>query len=426
MTKTSLPAIKLDGASKTFPLYASPLRQMLGYIGIGKRNVSSKLALDNISLEIGHGERVGIVGHNGSGKTTLLRLIIGYTQATSGTVVIDGDVQALMQTGYGFNDDLTGLENIRNALVYNGVSTADAQIAEEEIIDFVELGEFLHHPLKTYSLGMRARLEFAAATAISPDVLAIDEVLGAGDGYFVRKCALRMRHLMSKTTLLLVSHSLDQIREYCDRVIWLDGGKIRADGPVAETLQQYREYMNAQSERRFSESEAAGGKSTHNPAAPPPQLFDKIRALFSLTDPQAPFIREFSYANGESAKTLDIGAKLSLHLSTNDTPGLQPVILGFTDQGAFIFEFEINADGQSASPSTILNAERLGVGVGSYVLFPALRDPVVKRIVQVSNHPLNLQMAQTNWSDPPLVHLDGQWHSGNARVAIASKISGWV
>lgn len=426
MTNKTVPAIKLDCVSKAFPLYAGPLRQMLGYLGMGKRNVPRKLAIDNLTLEIGHGERVGIIGHNGSGKTTLLRLIIGYTQATSGTVAIDGEVQALMQTGYGFNDDLTGLENIRNALVYNGLSTVDARLAEEEIIDFVELGEFLHHPLKTYSLGMRARLEFAAATAINPDVLAIDEVLGAGDGYFVRKCAHRMQQLMSSTTLLLVSHSLNQIREYCDRVIWLDGGKIRADGPVAETLLQYSEYMNAQSDRRFSENESARAKGAENIATPSSQLFNKVRTLFSLENPQTAFVSEFCFADGESVKTLEIGAKLALRLSTNAIDGLQPIILGFTDHGAFIFELEISTEEGNNSSSKTLVIERFGVGVGSYMLFPALRHPEDNRIVQIANNPLNVQMAQANWSDPPLVHLDGQWLSGAANIAIKSKISGWV
>ena len=243
------PAVQLRDAGKRFALYGSPLRQMLGYLGVGTRGVAYKQAVDGVYLTIAHGEKVGVIGHNGSGKTTLLRLITGYTRPTSGRVEVDGTIQALMQRGYGFNDALSGLENIRNALVYNGLPASMLAEAEADIVDFVELGEFLHHPVKTYSLGMRARLEFAAATAIHPDVLVIDEVLGAGDGYFVHKSARRMRQLVADTTLLLVSHSLDQIREYCDRVLWMDGGRLREDGPVDQVLGNYRRYMSERSAR---------------------------------------------------------------------------------------------------------------------------------------------------------------------------------
>ena len=190
MKKDQKPAVQLRNVSKRFPLYGSALRQMLGYLGIGANNVRYKKAIDGMNLTIDHGEKVGVVGHNGSGKTTLLRLINGFTSPTSGEIVADGSIQSLMQRGYGFNDALSGIENIRNSLVYNGLPAEALATAEADIIDFVELGDFLSHPVKTYSLGMRARLEFAAATAIYPDVLVIDEVLGAGDGYFVHKSVL--------------------------------------------------------------------------------------------------------------------------------------------------------------------------------------------------------------------------------------------
>ena len=172
-----------------------------------------------------------------------MRIIAGLTQPSSGKIKSKGDIQSLFQSGFGFNKDLTGLQNIKNALIYNGFSPKKNKSKITEIIDFVELDQFINYPIKTYSLGMLARLEFAAATSLEPNCLIIDEVLSAGDGYFVNKCSTRMRNLVSNTTLLLVSHSLDQIKEYCDRVIWLDNGLLRKDGPTDQVLAEYRNHM---------------------------------------------------------------------------------------------------------------------------------------------------------------------------------------
>jgi ABC-type polysaccharide/polyol phosphate transport system ATPase subunit len=422
--------VRLDAVSKRFPLYGSPLRQMLGYVGLGSRGVRHKQALDNISLTIGHGERVGVVGHNGSGKTTLLRLIIGHTRPTSGRVLVDGTVQALMQTGYGFNDDLTGLENIRNALVYNGLPASAMAEAEADIVEFVELGEFIDHPLKTYSLGMRTRLEFAAATAIQPDVLVIDEVLGAGDGYFARKCVQRMRRLVSETTLLLVSHSLDQIREYCDRVLWLDGGRLREDGPVAEVLDRYRRHMAEQSARLRAPSvprtvkAAAGGAHS--------ALLAKTRALFKM-GAAGTAVRDsgrivaFGFADtAQVACAMETGEALALRLTVEAARAVQPVVLGMSEHGAFVFELEAGGTLPPGRHAVTLRNPRLGVGVGHYVLVPALRDAESGRVTVIGECILALQMVTTNWSDPPLVHLDGRWQSGAARTPLGSKVSAWV
>ena len=426
MTAARTPAVRLEAVSKRFPLYGSPLRQMLGYVGLGARNVRHKLALDNINLAIGHGERVGVVGHNGSGKTTLLRLIIGHTRPTGGRVLVDGTVQALMQTGYGFNDDLTGLENIRNALVYNGLPAQAMAEAEADIVEFVELGEFIHHPLKTYSLGMRARLEFAAATAIRPDVLAIDEVLGAGDGYFVRKCVERMRRLVSNTTLLLVSHSLDQIREYCERVVWLDGGRLREDGPAAEVLERYRRHMAGHSARLLAPPapravQAAAGGGAH--AA----LLAKVHDLFGMGTVGADRIVDFGFADAmQAAGTMETGEALALRLTVEAARPVRPVVLGMSEHGALVFELEGGVTLPAGRHAVALRNPRLGVGVGHYVLVPALRDAGSGRVVDIGESVLDLQMAASNWSDPPLVHLDGKWTSGAARTPIDGKVSAWV
>jgi lipopolysaccharide transport system ATP-binding protein len=242
-------AVWLQKVSKTYRLYANRRQMVLDRLGFYRLmswlepSFREFVALDGIDLTIRKGERVGIIGRNGAGKTTLLKLIIGNFMPTGGRVEIHGTVQALMQTGLGFHPDFTGYENIKGALVYNGLSGDELEAAVEDIVEFVELGEFLHQPLQTYSLGMGTRLQFAVATAIKPDILVIDEVLGAGDGYFAGKSAHRMRQLTSNCTLLLVSHSLAQVLQFCDRVVWMDQGTIRMDGEALSVVRAYEEHI---------------------------------------------------------------------------------------------------------------------------------------------------------------------------------------
>lgn len=424
MKQQRKPAVELRNVSKQFPLYGSALRQMLGYLGIGARNVRYKQAIDGINLTIGHGEKVGVVGHNGSGKTTLLRLITGFTRPTSGEIVADGSIQALMQRGYGFNDALSGIENIRNALVYNGLPAEVMAAAEVDIVDFVELGEFLHHPVKTYSLGMRARLEFAAATAIHPDVLVIDEVLGAGDGYFVHKCARRMRQLVEDTTLLLVSHSLDQIREYCDRVIWIDRGRLREDGPVDQVLANYRRYMSEQSATLKTAAPTAAQASVT--ARQHERLIEKVTVMLGASVSEGA-IEHFSFSGDEyPCLSIETGDPLALRLTAVLKQPMRPVILGMTADGGFVFEMEFEQTLPPGRHEIVMRARKTEVGVGNYVLIPALRDFENPTVITIGQQHLELHMAVTNWSDPPLVHLDGEWRSGVSQQPITSKVSAWV
>ena len=255
-------AISLTGVTKTYRLYGSLKDQALDVLGLSRlrfwrrpRYVSYP-ALDGIDLAVARGERLGIVGRNGAGKTTLLKLITGNFAPTSGVVRVNGTVQALMQTGLGFHPEFTGHENVRSALLYNGLSRAETEAAIEDVIAFAELGDFLDQPLKTYSLGMQSRLMFAAATAVRPDIVIIDEVLGAGDAYFSAKSAQRMHALAaSGCTLLLVSHSMQQVLQFCDRAVWIESGRIVKEGPALAVVKGYEEYT----QKLERESAAQGG-----------------------------------------------------------------------------------------------------------------------------------------------------------------------
>lgn len=242
-------AIELRGVNKEYRLYGSRVDQALDVTGLARwmfwRKPEFRLfrALQGIDLRIAHGERVGVIGRNGAGKTTLLKLVSGNFTPSQGTVQVNGSVQALMQVGMGFHDEFSGRENIHASLQYSGLSESARDVAVRDIVDFVELGEFLDQPIKTYSLGMRARLQFAAATAVQPDILIIDEVLGAGDAYFAGKSSMRMKKLTSSgCTLLLVSHAMDQVLQFCSRAIWIEEGRIAMDGPAIDVVRAYEEF----------------------------------------------------------------------------------------------------------------------------------------------------------------------------------------
>ena len=249
-------AVTLNDVSKIYRMYSNPTDRALDVLGLSRftfwRNIEYQNfpALDAISLTVAHGERIGLVGANGAGKTTLLKLLTGNFAGTSGTVEVDGRVQALMQVGLGFHPEFTGYENVCSSLLYNGLEPDQLEDAAAEVIDFVELGDFIHQPVKTYSLGMRARLQFATATAIRPDILIIDEVLGAGDAYFAAKSSDRMEKLTrSGCTLLLVSHSMQQVLQFCERVVWLDAGRIVEDGDALSVVRDYEAHIH---QRRVS------------------------------------------------------------------------------------------------------------------------------------------------------------------------------
>lgn len=245
------PAIQLEHVSKSYRLYGSQHEQMMDVLGLNrlfgrpKQQAREFKALDDISLTVPRGHRIGIIGRNGAGKTTLLKLIGGNFAPSSGTIEVNGTLQALMNVGVGFHPEFTGTENVRAALQYNGLPKNEFEAAMADVIDFCELGEFIDQPFKTYSLGMQARLMFATATAIHPDILIIDEVLGAGDAYFITKSRKRMEKLVrSGATMLLVSHSTSQVLELCQEAIWLEQGKIRMQGDAFLVVKAYEEFMH--------------------------------------------------------------------------------------------------------------------------------------------------------------------------------------
>lgn len=243
-------AIQLQDVSKSFPLYSKKRHAFLhqnlpSWFPFHVTPQAEHHALKNIDLSIIKGERIGIVGRNGAGKTTLLKLISGSLSPTSGKLKVSGSVQALMQSGLGFHSDYTGRLNISAALQYNGLTPSEEADALEDIIDFCELGAFIDQPYKTYSLGMQGRLQFAVSTAIKPEILVIDEVLGSGDMYFAAKSARRLEEMTSNgCTLIVVSHDLSQIIRFCNRALWINEGSIVADSDPQEIINKYEVFSH--------------------------------------------------------------------------------------------------------------------------------------------------------------------------------------
>ncbi|MBQ7346750.1 MAG: ABC transporter ATP-binding protein [Clostridia bacterium] len=197
-------------------------------------------ALENVSFEIKKGEVVGIVGNNGAGKSTLLKVISGILKPTKGNVELRGNVVPMLELGSGFDYDLTGRENIFLNGAILGYSESFLKSKYNEIVEFSELGEFIDIPVRNYSSGMIMRLAFSIASMVSPDILIVDEILAVGDAAFQEKSYARMTELMSHgTTVLLVSHNIEQIRRLCDRVIWLDHGHVVAIGDTQSVCDQY-------------------------------------------------------------------------------------------------------------------------------------------------------------------------------------------
>jgi len=249
-------SIVLDNVCVDFPIYDSDrsLRKLLFQAKVGgivrhdqfRRNRVTIRALENLSFELHDGDRLGLIGHNGAGKSTLLRVMSGGYRPSSGTIGVAGEVASLLTLGVGFDVEDTGFENIYTGCLYLGMTPSQIREKTDEIAEFTELGEYLKMPVRTYSSGMQVRLSFAIATALDPDILLLDEVMGAGDAQFMIKAQQRVECLMSRASLLvLASHSTAMIRQFCNKAMLLRAGRIDAFGDVESTIAAYERSIAA-------------------------------------------------------------------------------------------------------------------------------------------------------------------------------------
>jgi ABC-type polysaccharide/polyol phosphate transport system ATPase subunit len=249
MASGAEPAIALTDVSVRYRVASESIRSLKEYAIRklkGRIDHGELLALRDVTLEVRSGERVGIIGPNGAGKSTLFRVIARVRRPSEGRVVVRGRVAPLLELGLGFHGELTGRENVILHGTLLGRSRVDMKERMDRIAEFAELEAFLDAPIRKYSTGMVARLAFAAATDVDPDVLLVDEALAVGDERFRAKCHARMAGFRERgKTFLLVSHALDEVRETCTRAIWISEGRIERDGPAAEVCDAYRAWARA-------------------------------------------------------------------------------------------------------------------------------------------------------------------------------------
>lgn len=253
-------AIKIDNVSMEFELPQEKIDNLKEYvIKWIKREIKPKnhfKALDNVSFEIKKGERIGVIGFNGAGKSTLLKVLAGVYTPTKGHTEVNGKVAPLLELGAGFDHNYSGRENVFLNGSILGYSRKFIESKYEEILEFSELGEFMEIPIKNYSSGMKAKLGFAVATIVNPEILILDEVLSVGDVKFQKKSGDKIKSMMDNgTTVLLVSHSTSKIRELCTRAIWLDKGKLVMDGDVDYVCDAYIEAAKMASEDELKDLE---------------------------------------------------------------------------------------------------------------------------------------------------------------------------
>ena len=250
-------AIELMDVGKTYKRFAKPSDRFWQAVWPSVFRSASQaeaaasnefVALAPLNLQVRRGEALGLLGRNGAGKSTLLQLVCGTLNPSSGSVVVNGKIGALLELGAGFNPEFTGRENVYLAAAVMGLSGAETDALYESIVEFSGIRKFIDQPVKTYSSGMYVRLAFSIATSANPDILVIDEALSVGDGAFAKKSFERIMQLKEQgTTVLFCSHSMYQIESFCDKAVWLDHGKVQMEGAASAVVAAYADSLRAES-----------------------------------------------------------------------------------------------------------------------------------------------------------------------------------
>jgi len=236
--------IKVQNLTKIYPIFNNKSDRLKEAFSLTRKKYHRDFyALKDISFEVNKGETIGIIGQNGSGKSTLLKILSGVLTQTSGEMEINGKIAALLELGAGFNPDMTGLENIRLNGTIMGFSKAEIDSKIDRIIEFADIGQFIYQPVKLYSSGMFVRLAFAVAINVEPEILIVDEALAVGDIRFQQKCFREIERFKSSGTILMVSHDLTAIAKFCDRALWIDGGKIQYFGDTKTAIEKYNSHI---------------------------------------------------------------------------------------------------------------------------------------------------------------------------------------
>lgn len=251
-------SIEIKNLSKMYKIYPRAHQRVMDLF-TGKKRYRAFHALKDVTLTIPKGEALGILGKNGAGKSTLLKLITGVTTPTSGQVSVHGTISALLELTSGFDPEMTGMENIYLKALAMGMQKKDMDRQVQAILDFADIGDYIHQPVRTYSSGMKSRLGFAISVNVDPDILIVDEVLAVGDDVFRLKCIEKMEEFKDQgKTILFVSHSLFTVKSFCNKCLWIKDGTLMGYGPTEEVMLSYETYLK---EERAREKEQKRLKS---------------------------------------------------------------------------------------------------------------------------------------------------------------------
>ncbi|HEX6650572.1 MAG TPA: ABC transporter ATP-binding protein [Pyrinomonadaceae bacterium] len=325
-------ALRVEAVSKQYRIYDRPADRLKETLTRGRWKAHREFwALRDISFEVEAGTTTGIIGPNGSGKSTLLQIITGTLEPTHGSVWLEGRVAALLELGAGFNPEFTGIENIFMNTALMGLSRSETENLLPEIASFAEIGDFIYQPLKTYSSGMYIRLAFAAAIAVSPQILIIDEALAVGDAVFQHRCTRRIKQMQENgTTILFVSHDPGAIRALCSRAILLNGGRMEADGPPADVLNQYQKIIMARETAYAALDQTAAEGSKHAAEIVEADLTDAPSYTFRHGNRDAEVIKlELLDSSRQKVQIVETGEQLFLRLYVLFHKAVEEPVFGF-------------------------------------------------------------------------------------------------
>jgi lipopolysaccharide transport system ATP-binding protein len=357
-------AVSVEGVSKVFRRYSRRAHGTLKSALLSRSGRPSRdgvVALSDVSFEVAPGETLGVVGANGSGKSTLLKILAGIVRPTQGSVQVRGRLAALLELGAGFHPEISGRENVEITGLLLGLTRREIAARFDEIVRFAGVEEFLDAPVKTYSSGMAVRLGFAIAAASDPDVFLVDEVLAVGDEAFAHRAVERFADFeRAGKTLVFVSHDLALVTERCRRAIWLDHGRVAADGLAGETVARYREHVAADEGRRRVREEAEGHRVGSGAAS-----IESVRVMDG---------------DGGAVGRLRCGQPATLGMTVRAGEPLADFVFGFqisTVSGGVVFGANTSIDGLmpdsfSGQASVELAIASLDLAPGVYMLDAAV------------------------------------------------------
>lgn len=325
-------AIEISQLSKIYKLYNKPTDRVLEAFHISKNISKEYEALKDVNFNVKCGETVGIIGTNGAGKSTLLKIITGVLSPSSGKVKINGKISALLELGAGFNDEYTGIENIYLTGRIMGYTKNEMDKKLNTIVEFADIGDFVNQPVKTYSSGMFARLAFAVAINVEPDILIVDEALSVGDIFFQNKCFKKFDELKSKgVTILFVSHDIGSVRQMCSRALWLEHGKVKEFGEASKICDMYMDEKRKTAEYVAGHIQDSGKENLKTNRIDEERKYPAITYVTDRFKNDSVVIKScfFEDENGEVVNRMYVDKTYKTHVVIECLKDVSSLIIGF-------------------------------------------------------------------------------------------------